>query len=55
MTAHETAPRAGTRGRGGTHGGTPRPDGRGAHSVPRRTVRAPGPQMLRMFAWEVVA
>jgi len=47
MTAHETAPRAGTRGRGNTHGGTPRPDGRGTHSVARRTVRAPCPRCDR--------
>jgi len=47
MTAHDTAPRAGTRGRGNTHGGTPRPDGRGTRSVPRRTVRAPCPRCDR--------
>jgi len=55
MTAHNTAPRAGTRGRGMIHVGTPRPDDHGARSVARRTVRAPGPQMLRMFAWEAAA
>jgi len=35
MIAYDTAPRAGTRERGNTHGGTPRPDGRDGCSVAR--------------------